>query len=963
MNIINKKSSILTVCGLLMCMTGMAQDIPEVPIPADSCENINMGLYSSPKMAITGSVATIEGQSLMKPVSNLSLSLVGRFTGLNTLEYSSEFANAGISKIIRGFSTTNGSAPLLIVDGGISTLSLLDYMNPEEIESISVLKDGSSLAVYGIRGSNGAIIVTTKRGVAGPLKVNTWYHYSIQQMTKKPPFVSSAEYAKLRNEAGFNDGLGTYSQFTQNEIDKFEAGTDPLYPTNNWYDMFVSKINTMQQAGLSVQGGNDRIKHFSTMNYLHQSSPFKYDDQPVRRGERSYDPTLKVDMANIRSNFDVKLNPYLSAFLLLNGTIRVDKTNQTSASSTYGQIMITPPTMYGPLTPVETVSADGEISAQSDNVTTVEGQDYPVYGILNRSGYRRVLYSWLNTQTGVNLDLGFLTDGISLSGLMAYQMYGINLTSTYRNYERYIRSNDLSRLDFTKYGTSENTPLAFAKQFSFNYNLNLSVRADYGRIFGDHTIQASIFYYYSKREIQPYLTSVDVLVSDLSILPYMTEIFGVTAMYGYRDKYFVKADLGYSGSEQFHPDYRFATTPAISAAWIASKEDILSGIDWLNMLKLRISYGVNANDQLGDERFLYADNISSYGVEELRGNPKLSAEKIRKQNYGIDLGLFGSVSLSVDYFYHHCDNMLVSSGLIPVFQTIPLYYFPKLNNGEMENRGVEITAGFNDRLTQDISVFANASFSFARNKVIKINELPYKERFYPNKTEGFRLGQPWGYLIDYSNGNGMFNSQQELDANLLTYSSIMAPRVGDFIYQDLNGEGIIDEGDLAPIGDPRYAEIYYSFNAGVQWKNFDFSFLLQGTANSSVVIGGTGAYEYSSRGVFNDIHKNAWTAERYAASEKIGYPALSLSGSANHVANSFFIMNSSYLKLRNVEIGYSMPASIAQILKMQNIRFSLSGQNLLTFDKMGSKYIDPETGSMAAFQPYRVYSIGVKCTF
>ncbi|MDR1156329.1 MAG: SusC/RagA family TonB-linked outer membrane protein [Bacteroidales bacterium] len=948
MKIINRTTGIITVCGLLLCMSGRAQDIS---LSADSCGKISTGFNSFPKMAITGSVATVEGQAMMTPVSNLSFSLMGKLPGLNTLEESSELTRAGVFIGIRGYSTNIHTTPIVIVDGIITELSTIDFMNINEIENISIVKDGSSLAIYGIQSANGAIVITTKRGTTGPLKVNAWYHYSLQQMTKQPPFVSSAEYARLRNEAGVNSGLSAYSQFTQDQIDRFASGNSLSYPNNNWYDMFVRKVSSMHQAGFSVQGGNDRIKHFSTINYYHQSSPFNIADEP----ERNYTPTIAVDQASIRSNVDVKFNNYLSAFMLMNGTIRVDNGVPSGNSSIYSQILQTPSLMYGPLTPIEMVSSSGETSLQSKQVTTYEGGDSPPYGLLNRSGYNRVLNSWIYTQAGVTLDLGFLTDGLSLTGLMAYQMYGRNTTLTSQTYERYIRSNSYSEFEFTKYGNIDNSPLSYSKSHVFRYNLSLSARADYAKMFGTHAVQASAFYYYSKQEKED--------MSGLGILPYLNEMMGVTALYGYRDKYFLKADIGYSGSEQFHPDYRYTATPAISAAWVVSGEDFMAGLDWLSLLKLRVSYGANANDQLGGERYLYADYINVWGTEGMRGNPRLSAEKIWKQDFGIDLGLLSSVSLSVDWFYHKCDNMLVNNGLIPELQTIPLYYYPKLNTGKMENRGIEIEMGYNDRLSQDLSVFAGAGFSFSRNKVVTINELAYTDRFYPYRSEGYRRGQPWGYLIDYSNGNGIFNSQQEIDASGLTYSAMVAPRVGDFIYRDLNKDGVIDIGDAAPIGNPRLPEIFYSFNAGAQWENFDFSFLLQGAANTSVAINGLGVYEYSARGVFSDLHQNAWTAERYAAGEKIDYPALSLTESANHVANSFFIMNASYLKMRNMEIGYSLPASLAKKMKSENIRISLSGQNLFTIDRMKTKYIDPETASMGAFQPYRVYSAGVRCTF
>ena len=937
----------MIICTLLSWMTGRAQDRS---LPADSCEKVNMGFYSYPKNTVTGSVTTIEGKTLMSPVSNLSFSLVGKMTGLNTLETSSELTRANVIKIIRGYSSINGGEPLLILDGIITPLSFMEYMNPEEIESISILKDGSSLAVYGIQGANGAIAISTKRGNLGQVKVNAWYHHSQQQMTKQPSFVCSAEYAQLRNDAAYNDGLEIFSQYTPDQIELFASSNDPRYPSNNWYDMFVNKLTSMHQAGFSVQGGNSRVKHHSVVNYLHQSSPFIIADEPKRK----YDPAPSINRVSIRSNFDVKFNDYLSAYMLLSGMVNVDYGSPHANSSVYHGIVTTPSVMFGPLTP-ETMSDDGEITPQSNQVVTYEGNDWPVYGLLNRSGYRRALGSWVNTQTGVTLDLGFLTEGLTLKGLMAYQMYGVNETVTYQDFERYVRSADYSQLSFSKYLTFENTPLGYSKNFSFRYNLSLSARADYQRTFGSHSIQATGFYYYSKQETET--------MSGLGIFPYLKETFGLTALYGFRDKYFVRTDIGYSGSEQFHPDSRYSVIPAISAAWIVSEEDFMAGMDWLTLMKLRASYGVNANDQLGGNRYLYADYITSWGVEGLRGNPRLSAEKIKKQNFGIDLGLFGSVSLSVDWFYHRCDNMLVSSGLIPEYQTIPLAYYPKLNNGKMENRGVEIEVGYNERWSQDISVFAIAGFSFTRNKVIKVNELAHNDYAYPLRTEGFCIDQPWGYLIDYDNGNGIFNSQVEIGASELTYSSMVAPRVGDFIYKDLNKDGVISEGDLAPIGHPRLPEIFYNLNGGVQWKNFDISFLLQGTANASVVIGGIGVYEYAAQGSFSDLHMNAWTPERYAAGEKIDYPALSQTQSANHVSNTFFLRDASYLKLRNVEIGYSLSSAIAQKVKAESIRLSLSGQNLLTIDRMHTKQIDPETGTMDAFQPYRVYSVGVKCTF
>jgi len=313
---------------------------------------------------------------------------------------------------------------------------------------------------------------------------------------------------------------------------------------------------------------------------------------------------------------------------------------------------------------------------------------------------------------------------------------------------------------------------------------------------------------------------------------------------------------------------------------------------------------------------------------------------------------------------HRVDNMLVNSiTLIPRYQGIPLGYYPKLNNGKMENSGYEIEARYNKQITQDWSVIAGAGFTHSRNKVIKINEQPLGDDYqYKCRTEGYKYGQPWGYLINYSNGNGMFNSKEELTNSGLTYD-FGAPRAGDFIYQDLNGDDVINQKDAAPIGNSWYPDIYYQMSGGFAYKGLEFNFLFQGVSRNSFYMNGTGVFEYVGEGVFNDIHKNAWTSDRYRFGEKIDYPALSLSPSTNHQQNDFFIVDASYLRLRNVEIAYTLPAGISKKMAVNGIRFSLNAQNLLTFDRLKSKYIDPETANMSYFQPYRAFNLGVNINF
>ncbi|MDR1103035.1 MAG: SusC/RagA family TonB-linked outer membrane protein [Tannerella sp.] len=938
----------LKIYTAICCLFAWSAVHAQVADRENGASTVSLGYFSQPEGSVTGSIETVSGAVLEKtPTSDLSQTFAGRFLGLNTRETVSELSNSVTSKLIRGVSTLNGTAPLIIIDGIICPLGDWDYLTPKEIESISILKDASSTAIYGMQGAGGAIVITTKRGFAGRKKIEAYVEQSFQQMTRRPEFIPSSEYAALRNQAGTNDGLGAYSQFSRGDLDGFGEGNNPLYPNNDWYGMFVNDITYMQRAGLNVAGGSERIRFFSNVHYMHQTSPLKTTDEPSRK----YDPTPEVHSINFRSNVDIKLNSYLSGFLRLSGNVNRQQVTQTYNREIYNHIFNLPPTMYGPVTPL-----NEEAPETGNQVVTHDQEDLPAYGMLNRSGYARLLETSIMSQAGLTLDMGFLTPGLSATGLMAYQTYTNNVTYTPQDFERYVRSNDYSVLEFTKKGTNENTPLTYNKGSLLFYNLNLYAAANYRRTFGDHSFDALAYIFYLQQEKE--------LSSGAGILPYKRESMGITALYGYRDRYFLKGDLGYSGSEQFHPDHRYIATPAVSAAWVASREGFLSGNDLLTFLKLRASYGINANDQLGDTRFMYLDYYDTAGNEGLKGNPSLSAEKIKKQNYGIEAGLLDAFTVQFEYFINKCDNMLVNSaGTIPYYQGIALNNYPKLNNGRMENKGFEASLLYRKPVSENLEVYAGAGVHRNRNTVFKINEAAAGDDYaYPYRTEGFRIQQQWGYLIDYSNGNGMFNSEAEKAARNLTYA-FGTPRVGDFIYQDLNSDGVIDEKDQAPIGYSRIPQLYYNLNAGLTYKGVELSLLFQGTAQASVTVSGVGAYENTAQGVFSDIHRNAWTPERYAAGEKISYPALSLVTSTNHVANSFFVMDASYLRLRNLELAWTLPASVSRKIASEKIRIAFNAQNLFTVDRMRSGHIDPETGTAGAFQPCRVYNIGISLNF
>jgi TonB-linked SusC/RagA family outer membrane protein len=920
-------------------------------------EIIDLGYYKVTRRELTGAVSVVGGTELAKsPESNLGKTFAGRLPGLTVMEENGEpglvaqsSSNNGLTMIIRGLTTANGNKPLIIIDGQISPNENYMYITPEEIETVTVLKDASAMAIYGMQGGNGAIVIRTKSGRIGANKVSVYFDEALQQSSKTPYSISAAEYATLRNQAGYNDGLGKFSQFSQEQIDGYSATNHAYNPYN---DLF-NKTMWMTRAGMSLTGGTERLQYYANVNYMHESSPFKAEENK----DWEYNPAPGIDRFNFRSNIDVKINSWLSAMMRISGSINRVKTAGSTNASVYSALFKLPPTMYGSLSTVVN-DEEGNIVHKGNEVLTVDGVTDPVYGMLNRSGFIEQLKADVLSMGGLNADLSMVTEGLSASAVVAYQLSSNNNQSTLQKYQRWIAVQNGDEVNFQRLGSDENTPLSYAKTRQMYYNLNLSAFANYKRTFGDHYVSSMAYIFYQDLQTES--------TSGAAILPYKRESMGITATYGFKNRYFIRGDVAYSGSEQFHPDHRWYTTPSVSGTWIASDESFIQGIKpWVSLVKLRLSYGLNDNDQLGDGRMLYADNVDYQGNEFTRGNPLLAPEKIYKTNYGIDLGFFDNdLSVSFDYFRQHCDNVLISSStLVPSFQGVPLDYYPLVNEGRIKNHGFEVAALYHKAINRDWTVFVGGSFSYNKNEMVDMKEVIRDGYAYPYAKAGQSIGQKWGYLIDYSNGNGMFNFSDEISGCGLDYSALGTPRPGDFKYVDLNKDGKIDSKDRAPIGYGDIPRGYYSINGGFAYKNFEVSFLFQGTTKRSITLSGVGAFETENQGVFNDIHMNAWTEDRWNAGEKIDYPALSLSKSTSHNDNDYFIQDGSYLRLKNAEIAYTLPHKISKKAFAEKIRFALNGQNLFTIDHLRSKHIDAEIGKLSAFPTYRVINLGVKVTF
>lgn len=941
-------------------------DVKMVPDAYKLDEVIQLGYTSQLKKEISGSVSTVRGSELEKsPVANFTQTLAGRLSGLTTQETSSELSRTNTNLFVRGISAARTSSPLVIIDGIIcayNSSQTLEYISANEVESVTILKDASTQALYGIQGANGLIVVTTKRGQNKKVEINTRVDQTWQQVTTKPVFYSSAEYTEMRNQAAFNDGKGSNYLFSTQQIDGYKAGQNlDLYPNNNWYDKYFKDFAMMQRVGVNVTGGSDKVQFFSNINMMHQGGQFITD-------QTKYNPNANNVWMNYRTNVDMSLNRYLKAFIRLSGNIKRERTPGAGGAGNagvYSSLFQIPPTMYGPLTP-DILDSSGKIVTAGGKVITTDRVSAPTYGMLNRTGYYRHTVTNITSQFGFDLDMSFLTKGLTWSGILAYQTNSVGSLATTQDYERFMRTSDLTKLEFAKKGSNNTTPLAYGKSHSFYYHLTYHTAMNYNRSFDKHNVGVMAYMFYQN------LTKTDL--SSPLCLPYNRVSSGAEANYGYDNRYLIKLDMGYSGSEQYARGSRFIATPAVSAAWIASNENFMKGLSWLDLFKLRASYGKTGNDQSGLSRFSYLDNVTlasggpigslQYMINELQtGNPYIQAEVSTKQNVGLDLGFFNALSLSVDLFKERMENMVISGvSNVPLYQGVPSANYPKTNSGIFENKGYDITVNYVKPINKDLTISAGGMFSYVENTLIKWNEAKKSTDYaYRNWEEGFSYGQQFGYLVDNSNGNGYFNSAAEITSSGLTYG-FGTPRVGDLIYKDLNDDKIINEKDKAPIGNGTLPRITYAFNGSIEYKSFDLSFLFQGIGKYSTILNGIGVWETSSDGVFGSLHKNAWTPERFANKQEITYPALSLAKTTNHEMNDFFSYDKSYLRLKNVELSYSLPAKVNKLVTAESARVFISGQNLYTWDKMKSDDFGPE-GSYDTFPVYRSFNIGVSVVF
>lgn len=946
-------------------------------------ETVVVAFGQQKKLSVTGAISTVASADLRKTTSTrLDNALAGRVTGLTSMQSGGGQPGVdGATMYLRGAATTNGKSPLILVDGverdNIRTIDM------NEVESISVLKDASATALYGVQGANGVILIQTRKGQKGKAQLNISVDQSWTSFTKKPSRLHSWEYCELRNEALMNDSQAP--EFSEETIAKFRnplLGLDPsspdydnqvairkaVYCDNDYYRMYLKSNTPQTRANANISGGTDFVNYFVNVGYIHQGGNLN-TESPDYLG---YDPQCYMNRLSLRSNLDFHITKNLTASL--NIASYAENVNMPAVGDLYRgdqSWMITDiiyqsqtilPISPGPVT-------DPRFGGVSDGVVGYNYLDRSAYEIINRRGFHTNKRKNLNTQFSVNWDLGELvTKGLSVNGMAAYDTYNIGVLEGRKKERVYnVRVDyDSETLSYSSSNGDKIEPLTMTSSRLSNYQIYVQGSINYARTFGKHNVTAMATAYRRFWEG----TSADI--------PYNVLGTAARATYSFDDRYLVEGNLGYNGSEQFAPSKRFGLFPSGSIGWIASNESFLKGNKYLTWLKFRASYGLVGNDSMGGLRFLYQDDnkiqsgngfVQGLGgkivKEGLIGNKSITWELSKKMNLGVEIGLFKDFRINVDYFTEKRDQILLKRRTVPSFQGVSSDYIPRVNMGKVDNHGVDVEVSYSHTFNRDFSISSRVNFGFNDNTAIELDEPMRSEEYaYQYHEEGFRLGQEFGYLIDWdSPGNGYFTSQDEIDS-YYPYGFGGKPRVGDFVYKDVNGDGVIDQKDLSPIGySTTVPGLNYGISLGLNFKGIDFNVLFSGLGRYSKYYSGQGVVEWTKQGTYFDWTRNGWTEERYKNGEKITYPAISTTKTVSHTENDFFIQNRSFLRLKNIELGYTLPERFLSKVGVKALRVYVSGQNLFVWDNLRITHIDPEQNNSYGYPITKNVTLGLNINF
>ena len=948
------------------------------------------------KMSVTAAISSIDTKELLKsPSGSVANALSGAVTGLSSIQPSGQPGAENPSIYIRGTGSLSDelSKPLILVDGVERSFFQMDS---HEIESITVLKDAASTAVFGVRGANGVVLVTTRRGVSGKPVISLNSSFGLTQALRNLKGVDSYTYATLYNEAQLSDNPSlTESQlgFSPFVIDMFRTNEDPImFPNVDWNDYLFKNLAWQTQHNLTLSGGGERFRYFVSLGYLLQDGMLK------QLGE-SYDPNYQYKRFNYRSNVDIDITK--STLLKVNIGGHVGAKREPRTDELWRKVLWSTPFSSPGI-------VDGKLISNiySNRYISIGERSCPLDYYYNY-GYNVDTDNVLNLDLALEQKLDFITPGLSMNIKGAYNTnYNVKASRTPSGADSmctpiYLGSIETPGMDFwdprfdrtivyqTDGVSGLHEQMSYGEEVGRGRNWYGEFSLNYSRSFGDHDVSALFLYnqskkYYPETKIDGKVFYMDIPTAYVGYVGRMT--------YAYKKRYMVDLNAGYNGSENFAPDKRFGFFPAVSAGWILSEEKFMKKQKVIDFLKLRASYGIVGNDKMENARFLYmAGAWSGYNTvakgqgswqfgkdggtgllpdakENTMGNPDVTWEKVAKQNYGIDLKMFDSrLSLTADVFFEKRKDILSTRNTLPAITDINL---PKINLGKVNNHGYELSLGWNDRAGK-VDYWLKANVSYAKNKIIYMDEVVPNEPYMAET--GRSTGLTYGYIFDRFLQKDDFDADGNLkkDENgrqILPQMALGTPRPGDALFKDLNGDGVINGDDKTRFGYAERPDYVFGFLGGLKWKNFEFSMQWTASMNASRILDGEYRNAFgstNSRMLLKFLADGRWTEEN----PNSRFPRLTFMNKSHYLQTSdLWLMNGSYLRLKTAEISYTLPQKdFLKKVGIESVRFYCNGYNLLTlFSDLNDIDIDPEgvtDGGNNNYPNIRIYNFGVNISF
>ena len=965
---LGKESQILEVGSMtnfIVKLKNAANELDEVTVVAFGKQR---------KESTVAAITTVDVGTLKVPSSNLTTALAGNVAGVIAYQRSGEPGQDNADFFVRGITTFGANtSPLILIDNIELTSTDLARLQPDDIESFSIMKDATATALYGARGANGVIFVTTKRGQEGPAKIFARVETSISAPTDVVELADPVTYMKSYNEAiSTRDPLGELMY----SYDKIEQTGKPdanrlIYPANDWYDMLFKDFATSYRANVSARGGGKIATYYVSGAYTEDTGVLKVDKR------NSFNNNIDDKNYTLRSNVDINVTPTTKLAVRLTGNFRDYQGPLNGGSDVYRQVMHSDPVLFPAYYPMD----DEHVGIQHIMFGNYEEGSYinPYANLVK--GYKNYQRSQMIAAVQLDQDLKFITKGLSfmtLFNLTRLSEFTVNrqfnpywyTLDRYDSYtgEYHVRRINDNGTDYLTYSESGKT---------VRNTMYSETRLNYNRSFGRHDVTGLLV-----------LTASESLTANAGSLqlslPSRNAGLSGRFTYGFDKRYFIEYNFGYNGSERFHKSHRWGFFPSAGLAWMMSNEKWFKPMTKVvNNLKLRYSYGLVGNDNIGSgsNRFYYLSemnmnssgksasfgetrNVSYSGIDVLRyANEAITWEKSYKSNYALEIGLFKKLDIIAEYFTEHRTDIFMQRADIP--NTMGLQASVYGNIGEARAKGIDIQADYKQAWASGVWASARANFTYSTGKYDVYEEPTYPESY--RQHAGRSIKQTWGYIAER-----LFIDDEDA-ANSPSQAAFGSQYGGgDIKYTDVNGDGVITNADMVPIGFPTSPEIIYGFGVSVGHKGFDFSVFFQGLGRESFWIDATSAYNTATNRygtapfvnngqllkAYSDSHWSEDNRDIYAL-----YPRYSAYENRNNTqVSTWWMRDGSFLRLKQMEFGYSLPQKLTNKIHIDNLRVYFQGNNLLCWSKF--KLWDPELAGEGFNYPIqRTFNIGLNVTF